>query len=272
MKRLLSSLPLMLGLLLAACSHQGEPVKINRFEQLLFETPANQLHDALLHDSVFRSTPLLNCQPDDPDYMAYLRTFVSDPDMRTEGVQRRAAFLNHFATCDFSTVQTTADLHLDTLCSSTHGVSHSHLDSTTVSNLTFYLASDVVGNDVCIELRLLHFIDINLNLLVVEFFQLFLELVYILTTLADNQTRTSCADGNGDQLQRALDDNLGDTGLGQTLIQILTDFLVFHQVITEVLASEPIGIPTLDNAKAVANRIYFLSHTFLFICSFSIDK
>ena len=82
MKRLLSSLPLMFGLLLAACSHQGEPVKINRFEQLLFETPANQLHDALLHDSVFRSTPLLNCQPDDPDYMAYLRTFVSDPDMR----------------------------------------------------------------------------------------------------------------------------------------------------------------------------------------------
>ena len=127
---------------------------------------------------------------------------------------------------------------------SAHGVSHSHLDSTAVSNLTLYLASDVVGYDVCIELRLLNFENINLNLLVVEFLQLFLELVDILTTLTNDQTRTGCADGDGNQLQCALDDNLRDAGLSQALVQILTDFLVLYQVVTEVLASEPVRIPT----------------------------
>ena len=69
-------------LLPMACGRQGEPVKIHRFEQVLFNTPSDQLHEALLRDSATYSTPLLNCYPNDLDYIAYLRAFVSDPDMR----------------------------------------------------------------------------------------------------------------------------------------------------------------------------------------------
>ena len=73
---------LVITLLLTSCSQQAEPVQILRFEHLLFDTPQGELHDALLRDSAIYNTPLLNCQPDDPDYMHYLQTFVSDPDMR----------------------------------------------------------------------------------------------------------------------------------------------------------------------------------------------
>ena len=70
---------LILCLLLASCGHQTVPVHINRFEQLLFNTPADQLRNALVHDSATYNSPLLNCYPDDPEYMAMLSDFVSHP-------------------------------------------------------------------------------------------------------------------------------------------------------------------------------------------------
>ena len=60
------------------------------------------------------------------------------------------------------------------------------------------------------------------------------------SALTDDDARTSRADRDGDQLQCALDDNLRHAGLGQALVQILTDFLILYQVISEVFASEPI--------------------------------
>jgi hypothetical protein len=67
---------------LLSCSPSGDPIHLNRFEQLLFDTPSGELRNVLIRDSALYNTPLLNCQPDDPEYMAYLRAFVSDPDIR----------------------------------------------------------------------------------------------------------------------------------------------------------------------------------------------
>ena len=161
-------------------------------------------------------------------------------DVCTEGVQRCATFLQHLATCDFSAVESTGNQYLDTLGTCTHRVLNSHLDSTTVSNLTFYLASDVISYDGCVEFRTLHLKDINLNLLIIELLQLFLQLVNVLTTFTDDDTRTGCADSNGNQLECTLDDNLRYARLCKTLVQVLTDLLILYQVISEVLASEPI--------------------------------
>ena len=107
----------------------------------------------------------------------------------TESVQRRTAFLEHFLTCHFCTVQTSANLNLDTFSTSVHCIGNSHLDSTTVSNLAFYLTGDALTYDVCIQIRLLHFEDVNLNILVSNLLELFLELVNFLTTLADDYAR-----------------------------------------------------------------------------------
>jgi len=88
--------------------------------------------------------------------------------------------------------------------------------------------------------RALHLEDINLDFLIIEFLQLFLQFVNILTTLTNDDAWTGRADRDGDQFQCALDDNLRYAGLCQTLVQVLTDFLILYQVISEVLASEPI--------------------------------
>lgn len=75
MKHLLAS-TLLITLLFASCGHKAEPVKILRFEQFLFAAPDDH-SSATDFDS-----PLLNYHPDDPEYMAYLHSFVSDPDIQ----------------------------------------------------------------------------------------------------------------------------------------------------------------------------------------------
>ena len=105
-------------------------------------------------------------------------------------MQRGATFLEHFLACHFSAVETASDLDLDALGASTHSVLDSHLDSATVGDLALYLACDVVAHDVSVELRLLNLEDIDLNILLVELLELFLELVNILATLTNDDTWT----------------------------------------------------------------------------------
>ena len=51
-------------------------------------------------------------------------------------------------------------------------------------------------------------------------------------------------------------------------VEILTDLAIFENIVAEVIATEPIRIPTANNTKSVAYRIYFLSHILIFF-SFS---
>ena len=53
-------------------------------------------------------------------------------DIGAECVERRTAFLEHFAPCHFSSAETAADLNLDTLCAYPHGGGYSHLDGPSV--------------------------------------------------------------------------------------------------------------------------------------------
>ena len=54
------------------------------------------------------------------------------------------------------------------------------LIGTAVSHLTFDLACDALGYDVSVEIGLLHFEDVDLNILAGDFLKLELELLYIL--------------------------------------------------------------------------------------------
>ena len=93
-----------------------------------------------------------------------------------------------FLTGHFSAVQTATDLNLDTFSTHAHSVGNSHLDSATVSNLALYLASDALTNDVSIEVGLLYFEDIDLNVLIGNLLQFFLKFVNFCTTLTNDDT------------------------------------------------------------------------------------
>ena len=132
------------------------------------------------------------------------------------------------------------DRALSIFSTGTHSVGHCHLDGTAVSDLPLYLTGDVVTDDVCVKFRFLNLEDIDLNLLLEEILQFLLELINILTTFSDDDTRASGTNSNGDELQRTLDDNAGNAGLLQTLVQVSTDLTVLYEIVPEVLATEPI--------------------------------
>lgn len=68
-----------MAIVFAACGHKAEPVQIHRFEHLLFETPVKELREVLSREHKTYDCPVLNLQPDDPNYMAMLEGFVTDP-------------------------------------------------------------------------------------------------------------------------------------------------------------------------------------------------
>lgn len=63
-------------------SHNDGDITICRFEQTLFETPAEKLPDALKAFATEFKSPLLNIHPYDPQYMAQLYDFIADSTVR----------------------------------------------------------------------------------------------------------------------------------------------------------------------------------------------
>lgn len=78
---------LLSAIVLAACSgksHRGDATGITfcRFEQALFDTPADNLPQALQSFQAKFNSPLLNIYPDDPQFVSQIEGFVSDPTVR----------------------------------------------------------------------------------------------------------------------------------------------------------------------------------------------
>ena len=46
----------------------------------------------------------------------------------------------------------------------------------------------------------------------------------------------------------------------ETCIEIFANLAIFEDIVAEVRTTEPVGVPTADNAKSVGDRIDFLTH------------
>lgn len=69
-------------LLLFAGCQRSEEVHFRRFEQLLFNTPANQLQAELQKHYEEYNTELITLYPDEPEFIQMTQEYVSDPVMR----------------------------------------------------------------------------------------------------------------------------------------------------------------------------------------------
>ena len=175
-------------------------------------------------------------------------------------MQRNTSLFHRFAAGHLGTAYTSGNLDLDTFGAHTHRRCDSGFHGAAERYAALQLAGDVLSHDHGVNLRTLHFEDIDLDLLTGEFLQLLLEFIDLLAALADDDTRTGGRNRNRHQFQRALDDDLRDACLGQTDIQVFADLGVLDELVGEILATEPVGIPTADDTKTICYRIYFLSH------------
>ena len=69
-------------LMLTGCGGSSEKVHFHRFEQLLFDTPADRLQTELKEHQTEYNSELIVLYPDEPEFIEMTHEFVSDPVMR----------------------------------------------------------------------------------------------------------------------------------------------------------------------------------------------
>lgn len=70
------------AMLMAGCNSRGEEVHFSRFEQLLFDTPVDQLQQEMLNHREEYTSELIFFYPEEPEFMEMTQGFVTDPVMR----------------------------------------------------------------------------------------------------------------------------------------------------------------------------------------------
>ena len=103
-------------------------------------------------------------------------------------MQRNTSLFHRFAAGHLGTAYTSGNLDLDTFGAHTHRRCDSGFHGAAERYAALQLAGDVLSHDHGVNLRTLHFEDIDLDLLTGEFLQLLLEFIDLLAALADDDT------------------------------------------------------------------------------------
>ena len=175
-------------------------------------------------------------------------------------MQRNAAITIAFGTGDFSPAQTAGALDLDPFGTQTHGTAHALLHGTTESDPAFQLGSNVFSNQGGIHIRLFNLDDVDVQLAVGHFGQVFFQQFDVAALTADDDTRFSGVDVDPHLLFRSFDGNPRDTSLELFIFNEITNLDVFQQILLIVLVGEPFGIPIIDYAHSETMWINFLTH------------
>jgi hypothetical protein len=171
-------------------------------------------------------------------------------------VQRGTAFLEHLAASHLGATDAAADLDLDAFGTDPHSGGDSHFDSPAVRDASLDLTSDAVSHDMGVNLRPLDLEDVDLDIFLGDFLELFLELVNLLSTLTDDESGPCGVDSHGYELEGPLNDDLGDAGLRETVGQVLADLIILGDLLG-VVAATPVGVPSTGDTDSVGNRISF---------------
>src|SRR5690606_24168649 len=182
-------------------------------------------------------------------------------DVGAQGVQRHTAFAVPLRTGNFCTIQAATHVDLDAQGTQTHRVADRALHCTAEHDATLQLLRDGLGNQLCVQLRLAHFSDVDVRRDAHHLAHFLTQLLDVLTTLADHHARTGGVDRHARGLCRTLDQDLADAGLCKLLAQHFANFQVGCQITSKLgLVGVPLGVPILGNTEADTNRMNFMPH------------
>src|SRR5690606_24546439 len=124
------------------------------------------------------------------------------------------------------------------------------------------LVGDAVGDELPLDLRALHLLDIDRHLVRRKPPELVTQLVDPRSALAHHDTRSRGVDRYDHRLRLALDLHLRERRMPQSLVQVLPDPLVLGQELRKVALGIPAGLPGAYDAESKPSRVSFLSHAY----------
>src|SRR5690606_22496693 len=182
-------------------------------------------------------------------------------DVRTQRVQRNAAFAIPFDARDLRAAQTAAAGDLDAFGAQTQGRLHRPLHRPAESHAAFQLIGNALSNELRIDFRLADLDDVQRHVRRRERAQLLTQLLDVRALLADDDTGTGSVDRYAAQLGGTFDHHLGDRGLRQRLHDELADLEIFQQQTAIVGAfGEPAAVPGAVDLKTQTDRIALVTH------------
>ena len=183
-------------------------------------------------------------------------------DIGAQSMQRKLPLQIPFAARDFRTVQPAGYTNFDPLATKPQrridGLAHSAPEC----HALFQLQGNRFRHELGIELRLVHFLDVD------EYFafgllrERGLELLDLGALAADDDARTGSPDRDPKLVARTIDFNRTDARRLQLLAQAFLEFEIFLQEPRVSLLREPARAPRLVEAEPETVRMNFLTHYF----------
>ena len=156
-------------------------------------------------------------------------------------MQGHTAFVVTLGTRHFSATQTARAHNLNAF---DLGLTHSGLDgfthSATESHAVGKLFSNRLCNQLSVSINILHFEDVELNLLRGELFQLSTNTLSFSTTTPNDDARAGSVNINADAIAGALDVDSGHASTLQVFAQELADLNVLGNVLSVLLVGVPV--------------------------------
>src|SRR5215813_8663756 len=131
-------------------------------------------------------------------------------DIGAQSVQRQASLQVPFGARDFVAVQTTAYPHLDTFAAKAQRRVHCLAHGATEADALLKLQRDVLGYQLCIELWLVYFENVDVHVAAGALLDLLLQLVDLSALAADDDAGTRGADDDAQLVAGTLDLNRAD--------------------------------------------------------------
>ena len=106
-----------------------------------------------------------------------------------------------------------------------------------------------MSNQGCVCVYLLDLKDVEGNHFAGELFQLAADAVSLSAAAANHDARTGGVNVHADAVTGALDNDVGDAGALEALVEVVTNLDVFGYVVRVVLIREPVGLPVGSDAQ-----------------------
>ncbi len=135
-----------------------------------------------------------------------------------------------------------------------------------MADTTLKLAYDVFGNELGIQIGLLDFLNLDLDLFGGQVFEALANLLDSLTLAPNDDAGLGSKDCHDNLAWIALDLDLRDARAFRFLVDEVADAEIFVQVFpVTALLGEPTRLPRTVDPQTEANRVYFSTHLLLLV-------
>src|ERR1700732_1909753 len=183
-------------------------------------------------------------------------------DVRTQRLQRQAALQVPLFAGDFRAVQAAGHTHFDTFATEAQCGVHRFTHRAAKRHALLEPQRDRFGDELRIELRAMHFLNVDVHFELRAFLHFLLELVDFRALAADDDAGTRGVNSYDQLIGGTLDIDRADAGALEALLQLATQLHVFVQQVGIVTIGVPARLPGLVVAEAESIRMCFLSHSY----------